>query len=88
MTPLIKNPTDYLFPSGHTLASVIAATVLTKANQKFGWAVILLAALIAFSRLYLYVHFPSDVLGAAAVSIVIGLAVCAAGKRLLPLSSR
>lgn len=35
-TPLIKNPTDYSFPSGHTLASVVAATVLTKANRKFG----------------------------------------------------
>lgn len=69
---LIANPTDYSFPSGHTLSSVIGATVLTKANRRFGYAAIPLAALIAFSRLYLYVHFPSDVLAAAVLGIVIG----------------
>ena len=68
---LIANPTDYSFPSGHTLSSVIGATVLAKANRKFGFAAIPLAALIAFSRLYLYVHFPSDVLA----SIVLGIAI-------------
>ena len=50
---LIPNPTDYSFPSGHTLSSVIGATVLTKANAKFGLAAIPLAALIAFSALSL-----------------------------------
>lgn len=74
---LIPKPTDYSFPSGHTLSSVIGATVLTKANAKFGLAAIPLAALIAFSRLYLYVHF----LGAAVLGVAIGLLVCAAGGR-------
>ena len=69
---LITNPTDYSFPSGHTLSSVIGATVLTKTDRRFGYAAIPLAALIAFSRLYLYVHFPSDVLAAAVLGIVIG----------------
>ncbi len=69
---LIENPTDYSFPSGHTLSSVIGATILTKTDRRFGYAVIPLAAFIAFSRLYLYVHFPSDVLAAAALGIVIG----------------
>ena len=59
---LISVPTDYSFPSGHTLASAIGATVLTKTNRRFGWAAIPLAAIIAFSRLYLFVHFPSDIL--------------------------
>lgn len=76
---LIPNPTDYSFPSGHTLSSVIGATVLTKANAKFGLAAIPLAALIAFSRLYLYVHYPTDILGAAVLGVAIGLLVCAAG---------
>ena len=71
---LITNPTDYSFPSGHTLSSVIAATVLTKTDRRFGYAAIPLAALIAFSRLYLYVHFPSDVLAAAVIGVVIGVA--------------
>ena len=76
---LIPNTTDYSFPSGHTLSSVIGATVLTKANAKFGLAAIPLAALIAFSRLYLYVHF----LGAAVLGVAIGLLVCAAGGRVI-----
>ena len=78
---LIANPTDYSFPSGHTLSSVIGATVLTKANRRFGFAAIPLAALIAFSRLYLYVHFPSDILAAAVLGVGIGLAACMIGDK-------
>lgn len=79
---LIANPTDYSFPSGHTLSSVISATVLTKTNWKFGLAAIPLAALIAFSRLYLYVHFPTDILGAAVLGVGIGLLTCMVGEKL------
>ena len=84
VTLLIANPTDYSFPSGHTLSSVIGATVLTKANRKFGFAAIPLAALIAFSRLYLYVHFPTDILGAVVLGVLIGIVTCAAGNRIWP----
>ena len=72
---LIATPGDYSFPSGHTMASVIGATILTAANRKFGLIAIPLAVLIAFSRMYLYVHFPSDILG----GLVLGLAISAAG---------
>ena len=65
MRLLIADPTDYSFPSGHTLSSVIGATILTKTDCRFGYAAIPLASLIAFSRLYLYVHFPSDEQAAA-----------------------
>lgn len=68
---LIANPADYSFPSGHTLSSVIGAYMLTAANRKFGLFAVPLAVMIAFSRLYLYVHFPSDVLA----SVVLGLAI-------------
>ena len=80
---LIANPTDCSFPSGHTLSSVIGATILTKTDRRFGYAAIPLAAIIAFSRLYLYVHFPSDVLAAAVLGIVIGRLVFCHGSRLL-----
>ena len=70
---LVASPKDYSFPSGHTLASVIGATILTRADRRFGYAAIPLAALIAFSRLYLYVHFPSDVLAGAILGVIIGL---------------
>ena len=70
---LIARPSDYSFPSGHTMAGAIGATILTAADRRFGWAAIPLAVLIAFSRLYLYVHFPSDVLGGAVLGVGIGL---------------
>ena len=72
---LIRNPSDYSFPSGHTLSSTIGAFMLTSANHKFGWFAIPLAVLIALSRLYLYVHFPSDVLAGAILGILVGIFV-------------
>lgn len=78
---LIANPSDYSFPSGHTMFSVIGAYVLTSANRKFGLPSILLAVLIGFSRLYLYMHFPSDVLTSVVIGILIaGTAVFVARK--------
>ena len=70
---LIKAPTDYSFPSGHTIAAFEAATVLFLRNRKWGIAAIVLATLIGFSRLYLYVHFPTDVLAAMVLGIGIGI---------------
>jgi undecaprenyl-diphosphatase len=84
ITLLIANPTDFSFPSGHTLASAIAATILTMSNKKFGYIAIPLACLIAFSRLYLFVHFPSDVLGAAVIGSLIGALVFIGIKRFSP----
>ena len=78
---LISNPTDYSFPSGHTLASVISATVLTLTNHKFGIVAVPLALLIAFSRLYLYVHFPSDILASLFLGLMIGSIAYIIGTR-------
>lgn len=80
---LIANPADYSFPSGHMLSTAIGATVLTKTDHRFGYAAIPLAILIAFSRLYLYVHFPSDILGAAVLGIIIGERVYRCGGAIL-----
>ena len=71
---LIEAPTDASFPSGHTIASFEAATVLFLRHKKWGIAALVLAALIAFSRLYLYVHYPTDVLGAMVLGIGIAFA--------------
>lgn len=60
---LINRPHGYSFPSGHTTVSFAAATVIYTINKKWGIASYILASLIAFSRLYLYVHNPSDILG-------------------------
>ncbi len=72
---LIENPTDYSFPSGHTLSSFIAATVLTLTNKKWGYWAYPLATLIAFSRLYLGVHFPTDVFFAILLGLLLGTLV-------------
>lgn len=79
---LIENPTDYSFPSGHTLSSVIGAFLLTAANRRFGWAAIPLAVLIGFSRLYLYVHFPSDVLASVVLGVLLGAVAACAVRRI------
>ena len=72
--PMIAMPTDFSFPSGHTMVSFAAATVLWHWNRKVGIAAYLLAAVIAFSRLYLFVHFPSDVFAGTVIGVLIGIA--------------
>lgn len=62
---LIKNPRDYSFPSGHTFSSFAAAISIFYYEKRFGSACLALATLIGFSRLYLYVHFPTDVAAGA-----------------------
>lgn len=78
---LIPVPKDYSFPSGHTLSSAIGATILTGTDRRFGVAAIPLAVLIAFSRLYLYVHFPSDILGGALLGLGIGALALFCGRK-------
>ena len=65
---LISLPTDYSFPSGHTAASFTAVAALYFSGDKKIWkAAIVLGILIAFSRMYLYVHYPTDILGGALI---------------------
>ncbi|MBP3272990.1 MAG: phosphatase PAP2 family protein [Ruminococcus sp.] len=71
----IRIPKDYSFPSGHTMSSFIAASILAEANFWMGVIAIVLAALIGFSRLYLYVHFPSDVVIGAVLGTLSGIMV-------------
>ena len=60
---LVSRPGEYSFPSGHTTSSFAAAVGIFLFNKKWGIPALVLAALIAYSRLYVYVHFPSDILG-------------------------
>ena len=70
---LISAPTDYSFPSGHSLHCFIAAAALMYFDKRLGWPMLVIAVLVAFSRLYLYVHYPTDVLAGAALGTGIGL---------------
>ena len=67
---LIHNPTDYSFPSGHTSAAMATAVVIWIYNKKYGILMMVLALLIAFSRMYLFVHFPTDVLGGVVTGVM------------------
>lgn len=67
--PFIEKLHDGSFPSGHTLASFEAAGALMLRDKRFGIPALVLAIVIAFSRLYLYVHYPTDVIA----GIVLGL---------------
>lgn len=70
---LIARPDDFSFPSGHTAASFAAVAALYFSGERRLWRPALaLACLIAFSRLYLYVHYPTDILGGIFVGIAAG----------------
>ena len=79
ITLLVEGLHDFSFPSGHTIASFEAATALLIGNKKLGIPAMILAVLIAFSRLYLYVHYPTDVLA----SIVLGIGIAFLGTFLV-----
>lgn len=60
---LIPPPLDFSFPSGHTYAGIASALVLWRFHRRLGIPAMIAAVLIAFSRMYLQVHFPTDILG-------------------------
>lgn len=70
---LVARPKDFSFPSGHTAASFTAVVALFFAREKRLWKpALVLAVGIAFSRMYLYVHYPTDILGGIIVGIAAG----------------
>ena len=86
---LIQEPASWSFPSGHSAASFAAATVIFAYFRRWGAAALGLAALIAFSRVFLFVHYPTDVLAGAALGALCALGVLAAFHKLaLPHLSR
>ena len=80
---LVASPKDYSFPSGHSLCAFIAAVILLRYDRRFGIPALILAVLIAFSRLSLFVHVPSDVLAGILLGIGIGLGRSLLGERYL-----
>lgn len=67
---LIKKPQSYSFPSGHTSSAFACAVILAYYVKKAAVPSIILACLIAFSRVYLTVHYPSDVLAGIVLGII------------------
>lgn len=70
-TPLlIHTPGGYSCPSGHSASSFAAATVIWLFNNRFGAAALILALMIAFSRVFLFVHYPSDTLAGSILGVL------------------
>lgn len=72
---IIPKPPSYSFPSGHAGSSFAAAWIIARNLKKVAVPVYILAAAIAFSRLYLMVHYPSDIL--AGILLGTACAICA-----------
>lgn len=72
---LIPHPGEFSFPSGHSMNGMTAAVTIFLNNKKIGIPAILLAVIIGFSRLYHFVHFPTDVLAGFAIGMLAALIV-------------
>lgn len=77
---LVKRPSSFSCPSTHSAWAFAAATSIFLYFKKPGIAVMIVAVIIAFSRLYLFVHFPTDVLFGAVIGIVLAFITVKAQK--------
>lgn len=79
---LTPRPGDWSFPSGHTAASMAAVGALLAEGSRLWVPALALTVLIAFSRLYLYLHWPSDVLAGAVLGAALGFAASRIVRRI------
>lgn len=70
---IVERLRDGSFPSGHAVSCTECATVLLIRDKRIGIPALIYTILVCFARLYLYMHFPSDVLGGVLIGIFIGL---------------
>lgn len=73
ITLIIGKLSSFSFPSGHSRCAVECSITIFANNKKWGIAAIVLAILTCISRLYLYMHYPTDVLAGAALGVIDGL---------------
>jgi len=88
IVPLITRPLDYSFPSGHTASSFAAAGIFGRyLNRKKAVSAGVYAVLMGISRVYIGVHYPTDVLGGMAMGIISSKIIHMAEKRILLIKS-
>lgn len=80
LTPLVPPPESFSFPSGHALSSFASAAVLLYADRRLGTVGFLLAVCIAVSRVYVCVHYPTDVVAGAVIGSAVGCLTVFAGR--------
>ena len=73
--PLVSVPHSGAFPSGHAASAFAAATVIAWASRRLAVPAYLLATLVAWSRVYVGVHWPLDVIGGAALGTLVAIAL-------------
>jgi undecaprenyl-diphosphatase len=73
--PLMEVPTTSSFPSGHTSTSFACAYVISRLAPRLTIPVFVLAALIGFSRVYVGVHYPLDVVAGAIFGLIVARAL-------------
>jgi membrane-associated phospholipid phosphatase len=79
--PLVTIPHSHSFPSGHTATAAAGATMLSVLYPRAAPLFIVVAAAIAYSRLYVGVHFPLDVVGGAVIGVATALLLLAIVRR-------
>lgn len=72
---LVKRPSSFSCPSVHSMLAFASSSVIFWYHRKTGIIALVFAALVGFSRMYFFVHYPSDVLFGAALGFIIGTAV-------------
>ena len=77
---LVSRPSSYSCPSVHSMLAFASASSIFWFHKKAGTAALVFAALVGFSRMYFFVHFPTDVLLGSALGFLIGTAVCFLAK--------
>lgn len=82
LVELVHIPTSYSFPSGHTVSAMAVAFTILAQHKKLGIVALVLATLMGLSRLYVGVHFPTDVYGGVIVGAAIALFVWFVEKKI------
>lgn len=85
---LVKIPKDFSFPSGHTIATFTAAGAVWYYKRYWGYLLMGIGGIVGLSRMYLYVHFPTDVLSGLILGLVFGVLVASIVHKKWPLQQK